>query len=242
MYQHMKKSKVCTGSPMLVLLVVLFSSCVSTKFVPTGVNEIPMYGNTTFTDKQKEANDKFLQDMLTSGYTNESGSNEVVKTGFRYLNHGDFSTSIKRFNQGWLLNPDNPEVYSGFGIWYGKQQEYEKAVEMLSIGIQKDPKHKFILHDIGYTYNMLGIESKNSGSSSKATEYFGKAIEYLLKDIDLYPDYGVAYVTVSASFMQLGKFDEAVAYAEKAAKLNERLEMGYLEYLKSERDKAKRTK
>jgi len=225
---------------MLVLFVMLFPSCVSTRFVPTGMNEIPMYGNAKFTEKQKEANDKFLQDMLTSGYTNESGSNEVVKTGFRYLNRGDFSTSIKRFNQGWLLNPENPEVYSGFGIWYGKQQEYEKAVEMLSIGLQKDPKHKFILHDIGYTYNMLGIESKNSGLTSNATEYFAKAIEYLLKDIELYPEYGVAYVTVSASFMQLGRFDEAVVYAEKASKLNEKLEMGYLEYLKSERDKAKR--
>ncbi len=220
----------------LAVIALVLGSCATTRFTPTAINEIPMYGKAEFTEGQKDANERFIQAMLADGFTRQTGSMDAVKKGFAYLKRGDFSTSMKRFNQGWLLDADNPEVYSGYGVWYAKQDDYEHAVAMFELGLEKDPRHKSNLHDLGLSYNHWGVQLKYS-RPSLAKEYFLKAVEPLEKAIALYPDWGPPYVTISASYMQLEDFSMAVVYAEKAQALKERLEPGYLPYLKSQRDR-----
>ncbi len=46
------------------------------------------------------------------------------------LNAGDSTTAMKRFNQAWLLDPSNPQVFKGFAAVLRKQGKSQDAERM----------------------------------------------------------------------------------------------------------------
>jgi len=126
------------------LLAVGLFSCVflvgaahaATKDYPP--NEQPMYGGIEKTPAMKKADDEYIQRVLTSGYTRESGARAAVELGFRYFSKNDFATAMKRFNQAWLLDPRLGDTYHGFALVlierdgndWGAEQLFRKALSM----------------------------------------------------------------------------------------------------------------
>ena len=53
-------------------------------------------------------------------------SQEAVQLGWKYYCLNDMETAIKRFNQAWLFNPENPDVWWGFGMIQGGRAKIEK--------------------------------------------------------------------------------------------------------------------
>lgn len=80
------------------------------------INLQPEYGNTVKTQEQIQIDNEFTEDILRHYKTKEAGSSEMVNLGMYYLySKGDFETAMKRFNQAYLLNKNNPDVYYGYG-------------------------------------------------------------------------------------------------------------------------------
>lgn len=80
------------------------------------VGEQPMFGGVELTAAMKKANDDFLAAIEKTGLTRERASSQTAALGWQYFSKGDLSTAIKRFNQTWLLNPDNGNAYHGFAV------------------------------------------------------------------------------------------------------------------------------
>lgn len=203
-------------------------SCVSTP-----INEKPMYGGAQFTEYQNKVNQEFINSALEDGLTKEQASKEAVDFGWQYLRKKDYSTAIKRFNQGWLLNPQNPDVFYGFGDWYGFQNKYDQADSMFKIGLSIKPDHVEIMRDLAYNYNLKGMLLRKKHKYEESGGCFKSAIILLEKASSIDPQWGDIYLTWSASLMQLGHYEEALKKAEKAKALGSKLEEGYIEYLKS---------
>lgn len=91
----------------------------------TPINERPMYGGREKTPAMREADARFIQDCIADGTNREAASREVSQLGWQYFFRNDFSTAMKRFNQDWLLDPNNPEAYWGFGLIRKKEGDYE---------------------------------------------------------------------------------------------------------------------
>ncbi len=215
----------------LTLLAISLTSCMTTKFVAKTPNEIPMFGTEPLTADEVAANDKFVKAITNLGKPLRDQSNHLVDEGMRYLNRRDYSTSVKRVNQGWLLDKDNPRVYWGFGDWYGRQGEYQQAVAMFNRGLEIDARNTDLLVDLALTYNYQGIDMKNGGDPEGAKDKFTSAIELLTTCVSIRPDWPDPYLTWSASLTQLGQYDEAYDKAVMSDKLGGRVDPGWIHYL-----------
>lgn len=104
------------------------------KFDPSKMadNTHPMYGGPDHvkTPHQLEADEKFIQTVTQGGQSRERASQAVAVGGWQFFNKGDLSTAMKRFNQAWLLDPNNPETYKGFAAILKKQGRMDEAQQI----------------------------------------------------------------------------------------------------------------
>jgi tetratricopeptide (TPR) repeat protein len=107
----------------------------------TQINLQPEYGNVPKSQGQKDEDMAFIQTILKIDTTMERGSEHLVKLGFTYLGRGDMETAMRRFNQAWLLNPKNENVYWGFGAVYGTFNDASAAL------VQYEKGQSNYLHD-----------------------------------------------------------------------------------------------
>ena len=75
-----------------------------------------MYGNISKDAHLKEIDNKFINSVVEQFGSREIASKEHVKFAWYYYQNGDLKTAMKRFNQAWLLDPNNEEVFFGFGL------------------------------------------------------------------------------------------------------------------------------
>ena len=81
------------------------------------MDQLPMYGGAdrTVDSSLKAADDKLIADTTRYYGSREKASQAFVGNGFAYYNRDDLVAAMRRFNQAWLLDPNNPEAYWGFG-------------------------------------------------------------------------------------------------------------------------------
>ena len=95
-----------------------------TKHVPssvqddrTPVDQVPMYGGM---DRQsvpelKKGDEEFIEKSSTAFGGRENAAKKWVEQAFAFYDHDQLDMAMRRFNQAWLLDPQNPGVYWGFG-------------------------------------------------------------------------------------------------------------------------------
>lgn len=113
-------------------------------------NEIPMYGFSSheqYLSERKPSIAKIDDDFINFvlNYTHgdkRNASNAACDRGFEYFNNNDPRTAIKRFNQGWLLDYENPCVFAGYGYMYGKSGDYENATTMYQKAFELSNKNE----------------------------------------------------------------------------------------------------
>jgi len=80
------------------------------------IADLPMYGGVEKNAEMREIDRKFIDGVLSTGHTRQTGAKAAAERGFQFFHQGDYRTAIRRFNQAWLLDPDNPEAHHGFAL------------------------------------------------------------------------------------------------------------------------------
>ena len=116
-------------------------------FAERPMNELPMYGGQH--NPSVESNTAFSRD--------------ATRRGWNAYYQGDFDTAIKRFNQGWMFDRENPEVYWGFGLIMGQrsslenpEQNLKESIYFLQIAMEKAPQDGRIIGDVAFSNTILG--------------------------------------------------------------------------------------
>lgn len=145
------KNKIIVIGSVLVLIVVLVL-CVNYfgSNNKLAINEIPMYGFSSYekylsgrTPTIAKIDDDLVKSVLAVHNSNKrEASNSACDKGFGYFNSNDSSTAMKRFNQGWLIDHQNPCIFAGYGYIYGKTGDYDKAMTNYDIAIQLSANEK----------------------------------------------------------------------------------------------------
>lgn len=174
------------------------------------INLQPMYGapEVLKTDEQKKSDEVFIETVTKNSGTRQKAAVLISYEGFRYLSEGDFDNAMRRFNQSWLLDPENFISYWGFGKIFMKKLMMDKAIPFyersLSL-IESNPiadlapnKPPF-LTDVAIAYSIASLFDK-----SKAADYREKSYNLFQKAIQLYPDFLPVY-KVSIDFYILNK-------------------------------------
>jgi Flp pilus assembly protein TadD len=97
----------------------------------TPVNERPMYGGVFKNSAMRLADESFIETAKKEFSSKRSASDHYAELGWKYLRADDARTAIKRFNQCWLIEPENPQCTWGFGMFEGQSGNTDQAIVYL---------------------------------------------------------------------------------------------------------------
>lgn len=169
------------------------------------INEQPFFGFAVKTDAQREADDKFLKALLEATGTREKALDEIVKRGWRALGSGKANEAAQRFNQAFLVAPEQSVVYHAFAaIAQIRFNDLDFAEELFRIAARQPNPLKMLNADYG---RVLLIARKPAQALP--------VLEQAVKDT---PDFGDAWTNLAWARLQTGDRDGACAAAEEAMK------------------------
>jgi len=116
---------------------------------------LPKYGMIEKTEAQKLADKNFITTTLkSSAYQGNAtaASNKMISLGFDAFRGGDFKSAMQRFNEAYLLDPDNTDIYWGYGAIYIKMGDSKAARQQYDEGLAAKPDNTHILTDYGNYY------------------------------------------------------------------------------------------
>jgi len=169
------------------------------------INEQPFFGFTVKTAAQQEADDKFLKALMEAAGTREKALDEIVKRGWRALGAGKTNEAAQRFNQAFLLAPEQSVVYHGFAaIAQIRFNDLASAEELFGIAQRQPNPLKMLNADYG---RVLLIAKKP-----------GQALPVLEQAVKETPDFGDAWTNLAWARLQTGNRDGACAASDEAMK------------------------
>ena len=192
----------------------------------SNIRLLPKYGYVQKSEGQKEADKDFIAEVLKQGVSLKEGAENHIDLGFNYLYKGDLRTAMYRFNQAWLLDSTNSNIFSGFSAVYFSFQDYDTALKMLDEGLQLNPDNTNLLTDKATIYSVRYRTSKKS-------EDLKKAYELLNKSYQLDPKKDVTLYKLSIFSFEQGDCKNAKRYYEECMAVGGRpIQAGYADALK----------
>jgi tetratricopeptide (TPR) repeat protein len=146
----------------------------------------------------------------------------LIGRGDLFAEKGDLDKAFIDFNRAVEIDPNNPEAYQARGDAWAEKGDYTKAIAEFSRVLKLNPKD-------GRAYISRGDAHNETGD-------FDKAIADLQQALKLYPDSadalsGLAWIRATCPKAELRDGKKALEYAEKACKLTEFKEAGFLDTL-----------
>lgn len=171
---------------------------------------------------------------------NKEFSKSAVDLGWKYYYQGDLDTAIKRFNQGWMFDRENPEVYWGFGLIMGQRASAEdtegnlkESIRFLEMATDKNPDDGRIIGDLAFSHTILGHYLKSEKKNDKRSkEHFGKAEKLFPQAFKLAPKYPPIVANWSVYYFYTEQFDQAQNKAHEAVKMGYQFSPDYINDLR----------
>ncbi len=170
----------------------------------TNIRCLPKYGYVEKTAGQLEADSIFIQNTLPEFASKRMASEHLIDLGFKYL-YQDVKTAMYRFNQAYLLDSTNSDIYWGYGAVYMILQDYPKAKEQYEVGLLHDPKNARIMTDYGTYFMTQGITDS--------------AIRYMSRSYSLDSTNQNTLFKLAACYYYKGDCKNAVYYYKKCQSL-----------------------
>jgi len=146
---------------------------------------LPKYGYLPKSEEEKKADEEFIKTVLDRDSTNRKGSDHLISLGFKYL-YRDIKTAMYRFNQAYLLDSNNVDIYWGYGAVYLTLGNYAKAEQQYRQGLAIDPKSTHLLTDYG-TYFMAQYYGLKPVAEKDAARNLDSAITYMTRSYAIDP-------------------------------------------------------
>lgn len=97
-----------------VLLLYLFTT---QPHAQLPASEVPMYGSTAAKPRKLTEKDQaFIASIEKSGKTRQAVAKDVIRQAWDAYGSTDYKSAIHKFNQAWLLDPENGDAYHGFAL------------------------------------------------------------------------------------------------------------------------------
>jgi tetratricopeptide (TPR) repeat protein len=189
MKYNMQKLNITT----IALSLMLINQCTTPVLAARSPNEIPLYAG-GLTPEQQKANEQLIagidHDRLAHGMSRAQCAQDAITRGWQYLNSADPLSAIKRFNQAWLLDPNNANVYWGLGSAQSALGEYQDGINLISRAAKLDKNNADIVTDMGRCYMFWGAKTKDN---KQRQELLDKAIREYQEALKVDPKSGNAY-------------------------------------------------
>lgn len=207
----------------VILATAILSGCVAGGGPAprvSGVDQVPMYGGM---DRQSVPQLKQADEQLIAGTTKEFGSREkasdaFVDQGIRYYKADNYAAAMRRFNQAWLLSPNNPDVFWGFGLVFHDEGNNCEAKNMIDRAISLKLSKPIALADAGRIYTLCGVSNQSLGSATKQ-QHFTMSEELYMKASSASPNNGYIHGSWATAYYWQGDYARSWEMVAKARSL-----------------------
>jgi Tfp pilus assembly protein PilF len=175
-----------------------------------------MYGEREKNDAMKNADAAFIASIEKQGLSREEGAKQVIRSAWSYWTKRDIATAILRFNQAWLLDPENGDAYHGFALVTAVRGGSPVEVERLFLLAVSKPK-------------VDPVAFVDYGRFLWTQKQLEKSLTQLNKALQLSSTAFNARSNISFVHYLKGDFGNACTWAKDAQKNGDELEKGYLE-------------
>ena len=180
---------------------------------PEKINILPMYGEVQKCEEQIESDKIFISEMDKLFTSRKDAANDKIKSAWEYFYKKDYETSMKRFNQAWLLYPDLYEIYWGFANIRGNQGNSKEAKKYFDIAKEFNPTNSNFFVSSAMASSNIYLEEKN-------TKFLYDAISDLEEGLKIDSKNARLYYLLSVCNYYLNDIKTARKYLKKAENLD----------------------
>ncbi len=178
----------------------------------TRIDNIPMYGQPEVHRPEvlQRADADFIAKATAGFGSREEASKVWWSQGERFMNSGNFDYAMRRYNQSWLLNPENYQPYWGFARVLLEQNKIDEAITHLEKAealVDDEYQKVALLADLGTAYT---YKAKTEPS------YFEKANQKFEESIQLDGSYAESRRRWAYSLFEQKDYSRAWENVEKA--------------------------
>lgn len=192
---------------------------------------LPRYGHLPKTPGEITSDSDYIKQMmaLPQFKTRGEASNHLIGLGFQYYYRNDLKTAMYRFNQAYLLDSTNTDIFWGYGAIYMAFGQYELAKKQYNEGMAIDPGNTHLMTDLAtyymQYYYLIAQMPKNDivkDPKSEARKYMDSAIHYLErsytldpKDVNTVYKLSICYWNIENCGLAWKYYDEAIVLGGK---------------------------
>jgi Flp pilus assembly protein TadD len=190
------------------------------------IDNVPMYGQPTIPrpDFLKKADEDFIKEASEGLGSREAASKAWYAQAEQFVAKGDLDFAMRRYNQSWLLNPNNYQPYWGFGRVMLQRGKVDEAIQYLekSKQLADDPFQKTaLLADLGSAYSAQA-ENTPSDKGQDRARLFSLANQNFSESTTLDPTYGNSWRRWAISLYEQDNFAGAWEKVKQARVQNAR--------------------
>ena len=217
----------------LFIKTTLFLIFTSSMSASADSSLLPMYGgeNRKNNPELVEKDNEFIAKSARSFSGREHAAEGYVERGFEMYSQNKFDKAMQRFNQAWLLNPNNPFIYLGYGLLYNNEKKPCMAVTMFMQAYKRSLNESGFLSDYAYTTTNCALTKESQLQKelfSDANALHNQASKTPNKRVQAY-----AYQSWAKSYFLQNDFSNSQAMLEQSknlgAKIDEQLEQSLKE-------------
>lgn len=185
------------------------------------INEIPLFGGQKKNAAQLEADRVFIEEATKAAGSRTKAAEEIVKRGWDLLMKGQQIEATKRLNQGYLLDPENVEVYWGLAAIWSMRKNYDEAKKLFERAIELAPKNARIKSDLALSLMQHGVEltQKAQKLTPEASAKFEEAEKVLRQGARDDPSSALVHARLANVLIYAGKNSQALAEARESQRL-----------------------
>lgn len=187
------------------------------------IDNVAMYGQprTPRPPALQKADADFIRNVTAEFGDAKRASIIWADQGERYAAEGNLDYAMRRYNQAWLLNPDNFRAFWGFGRVSLEFNRYDETIEHLERAralCDNDYQRPALLSDLATAYSFKAKEAPGLDADQRSA-LFGKANDYFAQSTALDPRYAGSWKRWAISLHREARFADAWAKVKHARQL-----------------------
>jgi Tfp pilus assembly protein PilF len=190
----------------LYFSITLILSC-SPKQGAEKYNLLPMFGEIKKSDEQLKIDADFIAECDKYFKGRNEATKYHIDKGWEYFYQNKLDTAMMRFNQAWLLDSLNADVYWGFGNILGNQQKYQESLRYFDKSLSLNSKNTQVWYCSAISYGQLFFQTKD-------IKMLNKAIDNLKQSVALDPTNALAYGQLTTCYSYFNQQDSVRKYLE----------------------------
>jgi Tfp pilus assembly protein PilF len=216
----------------IVLAAVLFAVSALVPAMAQPADQLPMYGgqDRSADSTIRAADAKLIEDTTRHYGSREKASAAFVGSGFAYYGRDDLANAMRRFNQAWLLDPSNPEVYFGFAVVLHDQGKQCEASAQFDKAASFGRYIQGVAPDAARVLVLCAVENKSLTEEAK-TSLFVRSDALYTEALAKEPNKGYVHASRASALYWRGKYVESWEAVKQARANGGRLPENFLRML-----------